>query len=161
MPYLIDGHNLIPKIHSLNLKALDDEIELVKMLLLFCQRKRKHVEVFFDNAPPGQPRARNFGAVTAHFIRQESTADNAIRQRLGRLGHDARNWIVVSSDRSVQTAARAAKARSLRSEDFANQLDEILVKTDQAPDLESGKILSDDEIKDWLRLFKSKPTTKK
>lgn len=57
MPYLIDGHNLIPKIHTLSIKAIDDEIELVKMLQVFCQRKRKHAEVFFDNAHPGRPRA--------------------------------------------------------------------------------------------------------
>jgi predicted RNA-binding protein with PIN domain len=160
MPYLIDGHNLIPKIHSLSLKAIDDEIELVKLLQVFCQRKRKHAEVFFDKAPPGQPRARNFGSVIAHFIRQETTADEAIRQRLVQLGRDARNWIVVSSDRSVQTAARAASARTLHSDAFASQLREILTTTDELRDQEPKKPLSADEVESWMRLFKSRPSKK-
>lgn len=103
---------------------------------------------------------RNFGLVLAHFVRQETTADEAIRQRLAQLGHDARNWIVVSSDRSVQTAARAAKARTLQSDTFATQLGEILTKTDELRNHESEKPLSTDEVENWMRVFKSKPSKK-
>src|SRR5512137_1181649 len=98
MPYLVDGHNLIPKIPGLNLQALDDEEQLIQLLQEYCRRERKQVEVFFDNAPPGGVRARTFGLVTARFVRQGSTADQAIRERLVRLGRLARNWTVVSSD---------------------------------------------------------------
>ena len=103
MPFLIDGHNLIPKIPGLNLQALDDEEQLIKLLQEYCRRQRKQVEVFFDNAPPGGVRARNFGLVIARFVRQGSTADQAIRERLTRLGRLARNWTVVSSDLAVQS----------------------------------------------------------
>ncbi len=111
MPFLIDGHNLIPKIPGLNLQALDDEEQLIKLLQEYCRRQRKQVEVFFDNAPPGGVRARNFGLVIARFVRQGTTADQAIRERLTRLGRLARNWTVVSSDLTVQSWARAAQAR--------------------------------------------------
>ena len=65
MPYLIDGHNLIPKL-GLRLDACDDELALVTRLQEFCRLRRAQVEVYFDGAPPGQPASRKFGAVTAH-----------------------------------------------------------------------------------------------
>jgi len=153
MAYLIDGHNLIPKIPGLNLQALDDEEQLIKLLQEYCRRERKQVEVFFDNAPPGGARARTFGLVTARFVRQGSTADQAIRERLTRLGRLARDWTVVSSDLEVQRSARAAQARPMASEAFARliikALDEQAV--DQGENSEAG--VSQDELDDWLKLF--------
>ena len=40
MPYLIDGHNLIPEI-GLQLDSCDDEPELVKRLNLYCRLSRR------------------------------------------------------------------------------------------------------------------------
>jgi uncharacterized protein len=158
MPFLIDGHNLIPKIPGLNLQALDDEEQLIKLLQEYCRRQRKQVEVFFDNAPPGGVRARNFGLVIARFVRQGTTADQAIRERLTRLDRLARNWTVVSSDLTVQGWAKAAQARVMPSEDFArllaNALDEQ--KIDQGESTESG--LSKDELEEWLMLFGDEDT---
>ena len=37
MPYLIDGHNLIPKVAGLSLKAVDDEMQLIELLQEFCR----------------------------------------------------------------------------------------------------------------------------
>lgn len=153
MPYLIDGHNLIPKIASLSLSAPDDEMELVKMLQEFCQRRQRSVEVYFDNAPPGQATARSFGAVTARFVRQGSTADSAIHTRLQRLGGSARNWTVVSSDHRVQASARGARAQVLPSEQFASLLNATLSPSTDSPAARSQSVLSDDELKDWLALF--------
>ncbi len=65
-------------------------MRLMEMLQEYCRLTRKQVEVFFDNAPPGQPRARNFGSVIARFVRSEQTADQAIREKLYRLGGEAR-----------------------------------------------------------------------
>ena len=107
MPYLIDGHNLIPKIAGLSLGDIDDEMQLVEQLQEFCRLQRKQVEIHFDNAPAGQPRVRIFGPVTAHFTRAGKSADQSIRSTLTRLGRAARNWTVVSSDRGVQAPAQA------------------------------------------------------
>src|SRR4026207_107874 len=98
MPYLIDGHNLIPKL-GLRLDSMDDEMELIPFLQEFCRRERKQVDVYFDGAPPAQAGTRKLGAVTAHFVRLGTTADDAIRTRLKTLGKSAKNWVVVSSDR--------------------------------------------------------------
>ena len=153
MPYLIDGHNLIPKVPGLSLDAVDDEMQLVEMLQEFCRRKGKRVEVFFDKAPPGGRRVRVFGSVTARFVGQGATADDAIMGRLARLGRAARNWTVVSSDRQVRTAARAKHATSLPSEDFAVQLCEALDGSSRQAGEDPGMSVSPDEVDEWLRIF--------
>jgi predicted RNA-binding protein with PIN domain len=130
MPTLIDGHNLIPKL-GLSLHSLDDEMQLVSRLQVFCRAERRQVEVYFDGAPAGQVGTRRLGLVTAHFVRLGSTADSAIRARLKTLGRAARNWIVVTSDRQVQADARAAGPGSAR---------------------EAG--MSDAEVEEWLHLFR-------
>ena len=153
MPYIIDGHNLIPKVHGLSLKAIDDEMQLVEMLQEFCRRQRKQVEVFFDNAPPGGVRARNFGLVIARFARQGTTADEAIRRRLSHLGRSARNWTVISSDRAVQSAARAAQARFLPSEAFAALMAQVLDESRGDAGESEDITLKQEEVDDWLQIF--------
>jgi len=91
MPYLIDGHNLVPKL-GLSLKSLDDEMQLIARLQEFCRLRRTAVEVYFDSAPPGFPPGRRVGLVSAHFVRQGSSADAAIENRLQKMKKSARNW---------------------------------------------------------------------
>ncbi len=149
MPYLIDGHNLIPKL-GLRLDSPDDEMELVGILQEFSRLSRREAQVYFDGAPAGEARTQRFGKVTAHFIRLGSTADAAMKAELKRLGHAARNWTVVTSDREVQGAARAVHAGVLSSEEFARRLKQLR----QAPDRPTGdRELSSEEILEWLKLF--------
>jgi hypothetical protein len=153
MPYIIDGHNLIPKIPGLSLKALDDENQLIDLLQEFCRRSRKQVEVYFDNAPPDGVRARNYGLLTARFVRAGTTADSAIHKRLIKLGRTARNWSVVSSDQGVQTSVRAAQAQIVPSETFALLLQQTLDDTLQDAGEDNEIALSSSELDDWMRLF--------
>ncbi len=150
MPYLVDGHNLIPRVAGLSLDSADDELQLVARLQDYCRRKRTRIEVYFDNAPPGSSGRRNFGPVTAHFVRQGRTADAAIRDRLGRIGRTAPNWTVVSSDREVQRAASTAGAVALPSERFAAELDR---PTGSQGEPEPGQGMSPAELQEWLDLF--------
>ncbi len=152
MPYIIDGHNLIPKIPGMSLQDIDDEIQLVNLLQEFCRIRRKQVEVYFDNAPPGSPGARNFGRVVARFVRQGRTADQAIQMKLKRLGGEARNWTVVSSDGEVQANARTARAKILTAEVFAQQVFEALGDTADSY-LEPESDLSPEEVEDWMQIF--------
>jgi len=155
MPYIIDGHNLIPKIPGLTLREMDDEIQLVQLLQDFGRLQRKRIEVYFDNSPPGQPRVQKFGMVTARFVRQGMTADEAIHNRLSRLGGAARNWTVISSDLAVQSFARQARAHYISSEEFAHLLSATLQDLRE----DEGEIrdipLSSDELDAWLKLFGS------
>jgi predicted RNA-binding protein with PIN domain len=151
MPYLIDGHNLIPKL-GLRLDSADDEMELAAILQEFARLERRQVEVYFDGAPAGQTGARRLGTIKAHFVPLGQTADNAIRARLKRLGRDAKNWVVVSSDRQVQTDARAAQASVISSDEFASTL-----KSNTSISKQDGSDhkLSAAELKEWLNIFKN------
>ena len=152
MPYLIDGHNLIPKL-GLHLDSIDDEMELISILQEFCRLTRKQIEVFFDGAPTPHARTRKLGTVTAYFVQLGTTADNAIRNRVKRLGKSAKNWTVVSSDRQVQAEARAAQAEVVSSDAFANLLKQVRNSASKPTD---ERKLTDQELEDWLKLFGEK-----
>jgi predicted RNA-binding protein with PIN domain len=157
MPYLIDGHNLIPKL-GLRLDAIDDEMELIAILQEFCRLERKQVEVFFDGAPPPHAGTRKWGAVTAHFVRLGATADDAIRNQLKKLDKSAKNWIVISSDRQVQAEARAAHAEVISSDSFAESLKQA---RNSAPKPTNEQTLSPKEVDEWLKLFEERNHNKK
>jgi hypothetical protein len=53
MPYIIDGHNLIPRIPGIELDDLDDEKELIKLLQGFLSRANKKAHLYFDRASTG------------------------------------------------------------------------------------------------------------
>jgi hypothetical protein len=152
MPYLIDGHNLIPKL-GLQLESIDDEMELVAILQEFYRRTHKQVEVYFDGAPAPHAGTRKLGAVTAHFVRLGTTADNAIRNRLRTLGKNAKNWTVVTSDRQVQADAHAARAGVVSSDSFASMLKQA---RDAAPKTTEDRKLSNEEVENWLKLFEER-----
>ncbi|GAB4547946.1 MAG: NYN domain-containing protein [Anaerolineales bacterium] len=150
MQYLIDGHNLIPKM-GLRLDAPDDEMQLVHILQEFARLKRHAIEVYFDRAPLGQAGTRKLGVITAHFVPAGRTADSAIQARLRGMGKAAKNWTVVSSDREVQRAAQTAQAAFLSSEELAQ-----LVRTAAAPakPQPTDQPLSKREVEEWERIFR-------
>ena len=153
MPYLIDGHNLIPKV-GLHLDSFDDELDLLVRLQEFCRLRRAQVEVYFDGAPPGQASTRKAGVVTAHFVRQGSSADAAIEARLILLKKAAKNWTVVSSDARLQRAAGAARAAAMSSEEFAQKMIKAQMTHTAKPKGES--VLGPDEVNEWLKFFEKR-----
>jgi predicted RNA-binding protein with PIN domain len=155
MPYLIDGHNLIPKL-GLRLDSVDDEMELITILQEFCRREHRQVEVFFDGAP--RANTEKHGQVTANFVKLGNTADDAIRIRLKRLGRTAKNWTVVSSDRQVQAEARAVHAEVISSDSFAALLGQA---RNSAPKPAREKKISPKEVDEWLKLFEDRNHNKK
>ena len=157
MPYLIDGHNLIPKL-GLRLDSMDDEMELITILREFCRMERRQVEVFFDGAPVSHAGTRKLGAVSARFVRLGDSADNAIRSRLKQLGKSARNWTVVSSDKQVQEEARSAHAEVISSDAFSAMLKQA---RNSAPKPDSERKLSPKEVEDWLKVFEERNHNKK
>jgi predicted RNA-binding protein with PIN domain len=151
MKMIIDGHNLIPHIPGLSLAELDDEIKLVNILQDYGRLRRKSIEVYFDQAPVGQAGERQFGLVKAIFVLRGTTADQAIMDRLKKLGKRAKNVAVVSSDRQVQSAARTAHAKIITSADFAADWQKLL---SQKPEIDPrSRPLSDTEVAMWEKLF--------
>jgi predicted RNA-binding protein with PIN domain len=161
MNYIIDGHNLIAKIPGLDLSMLDDEQRLIELLNRYGQHSRGRIEVYFDRAPVGQAGAQNYGRVRAHFVPQSQTADDAIRVRLIRLGRAARNWVVITSDRSVQAAGREAHAGVMSAEEFARMLQANLLQASlrARPEIEgrsADEPISEAEVNEWLTIFKER-----
>lgn len=155
MPFIIDGHNLIGQMPEISLKEIDDEQQLIEILQEFCFREGRTVEVYFDNAPPGVPRARNYGRLTAFYTRTGKSADQAINERLHRLGKEARNWTVVSSDLQVQAMAKAVRAKVISASSFARQLRQLSRQKNTPHNIKSGDEvqLSDSDLDEWLKLF--------
>ena len=86
MPYLIDGHNLIPKLAGFSLSAMDDEMQLIPLLQTFSRVRRQPVEVYFDRAPAGHAGARRFGTrrAPARAAVQGAPADQTAPRKPGR-----------------------------------------------------------------------------
>jgi predicted RNA-binding protein with PIN domain len=156
MNYIIDGHNLISKIPGLNLSMLDDEQRLIELLNRYGQQNRGRIEVYFDGAPVGQAGARNYGRVRAHFVPARTTADDAIRMRLARLARSAKNWVVVSSDHSVQASAREAHAQVMSAEEFTRSLEAALQASPGNAVSSPDQSPTEAEVNEWLAIFKAR-----
>jgi hypothetical protein len=150
MPFLIDGHNLIPHIHGLSLSQLDDELALLELLDGYFKRERKNAVVFFDRAAPGNDQNIRRGFVTAHFTRPPLNADKAIRNAVRELGRSAANYTVITSDMEVSDSARRLGARVLSSAKFAQKLS-IGGKRKK-----TGIYDPVEDVDYWLKVFKGK-----
>ena len=158
MIYLIDGHNLIPKIRGLSLKAIDDEARLIDLLQNYTRVHKGRIEVFFDGAPVGHAGTRSYGTLKAHFIQIGRTADDAIRAHLTQLGAQATQVMVVTSDRQVQADVRKHHAGLITSEHFAEMLMDAQPAKPVPPPPPTKKTQPrDPEIDEWLRLFGQDP----
>ena len=124
MPFLIDGHNLIPKL-GISLRNVDDEMQLVAHLQAFCRAERKR----WKCTSTARPRDR-WGRGSWDSSPRTSSDSGAPPTRPSApasktLGRAARNWTVVTSDRQVQADARAAGAVVISSDVFAGQVIEL------------------------------------
>jgi len=147
MPYLIDGHNLIPFMHGISLDQLDDELRLIDVLEAYFRKIRKKATVFFDRGQPGSEPEIKRGFVTARFTRAPLIADQAIRNQLRQIGGAARNYTVVSSDHEVASFALHKGARAIPSWEFAA----AIRQSDKSQG--GGKITPEDDLDYWLRQF--------
>ena len=158
MQLIIDGHNLIPHVPGISLSDLDDEDQLISQLMAYCRVKRCRAQVFFDQAPPGMSGSRSYGAVTANFVPQGRTADQAIMAYLGKLRKAARNYKIVTSDRQIIAAARSFHAEVISSAEFAK---EMLAASETHPSIDPrNRALSEEEVNAWEALFKTRRKSK-
>jgi uncharacterized protein len=152
MQFLIDGHNLIPKVPGLSLKDPDDEEKLVGLLQVYCRVKRQKVEVYFDGATPGSSSKKTHGQIVAHYVRKGRTADQAMIERMHKIGRQGSNWTVVSSDHQVIREARDMRFHLVSSEVFARNLLNAWQENEQNGGHNDDRP-DDKEIEEWLRLF--------
>ena len=155
MPYLIDGHNLIPHIPGIKLSDPDDEKGLLRVLGEFARGRRSRIEVFFDQAPLTMVKSQTFGPLKAHFVNAGTTADQAIKNRLSQLGRSARNWTVVSSDREILAEARSLHCPIIRSPEFARMLQDGNPPQISGDEKTDQPKVSQSDIDYWLDQFGS------
>ena len=155
MRYLVDGHNLIPKIHDLSLRDLEDEEKLISLLNRFSTKARVQVEVYFDRAPMDSARTVKIGAVKVHFIRKDSTADAAIIERVRKIGTSNKGIAIVSSDHAIQNEAKRMKIPFISSEEFSTLMEEKMVHMEEIKGKEPT--LNEEEVSEWLNLFNKEP----
>jgi uncharacterized protein len=154
MPFIIDGHNLIPKIPGINLQDLDDEQKLIDLLQEYARINQDNLEVYFDRAPVGQAKTIQKGRLKIVFVTEKTIADERIIKRIRTLGNSATNWVVVTSDRRIQADSKESRARSMSSEEFAQKLANTLEKERNKGS--SDQAMSDSELELWMKLFNQK-----
>jgi hypothetical protein len=159
MPYLIDGHNLIGRMPGISLADPDDEARLLALVQSFCARERTTATVYFDGAvvPARKEPAR--AGVTARFVLPPQSADAAIRRHLHRLGREAPNWTVVTSDGAVAQAARQSRARIESSDSFARRLTGASGRSTGQEKPQHAP--TPEEVADWEATFKKGPSSRR
>ncbi len=127
MPLLIDGHNLIGKLHDLSLSDPRDEQKLVVRLRSYAGRAGKRVVVVFDPARNGSAmpsiwqQTETIGNVQIIWADQGNSADAVIRDKVANF-KDRKGWLVVTSDNAVASFTRQCGVKIQSSEQFADVL---------------------------------------
>lgn len=153
--FVVDGHNLIPKIPGVRLEDMEDENRLIEILNEFCRLGRAQVEVFFDGAPDPATPQRKCGLARAHFIRKGLSADDAIIEYVRKQQKPNFQLTVVSSDHRIQNSVKTAGAIVMTSEAFAAEMQRVFTSP-AATQEQKEKQLSPGEVALWLDEFERK-----
>lgn len=153
--FVIDGHNLIPKIHGIALSDMDDENQLIEILNEFSRLSRTQVDAFFDGAPNLTAGGKKTGLVRTHFILKGLSADEAIIEYVKNRQKPDFPIIVVSSDHWVQGAVKNYGAAVMSSESFAVEIQKVFTSP-KATQEQKEKQLTPGELAMWLHEFESK-----
>lgn len=158
MKYLIDGHNLIPKL-GLKLSNPEDEAFLLERLREFARLTGRSLEVFFDKGANGFAHEQKAGTIKVQFVSGRTSADEAIIHRVSKAKRPE-EIMVVSSDRHVQVQAKGFGARVMTSEKFADAMTAAFLnppkrKNKNGPKTRSEPLLSDREVDYWADVFRS------
>ena len=154
MPYLVDGNNLA---HALGLSSNGqaDRDACLKVVDLFCRSQGAQAIIVFDG--PGAARAHppsRRQPVTVMFS-ERASADEAILRVLSE-SKTPRDFVVVTSDKSLGDKARHRGARVERAHEFARRLGRDRGSTDAASEKPSRRE-TPLEIEEWLRAFEGRP----
>ena len=122
MSLLIDGHNLIGALPSIELGARDDEQQLIVRLRAFYGFSGKALIIFFDSGDaPGRADPLSTAGVQIRFARRPQTADDLILGFLRQSGQPGQH-AVVTNDRELAGRARQLGASVISARDFARKL---------------------------------------
>lgn len=160
--YIIDGYNLLksPAFHTpgnLSLEARRDH--LIRRLKSYAGSKRCRVIVVFDNSVQSKQISTGVESktISVKFTKPSREADDLIKELI-RKEEQARNLIVVSSDREICNSAKDHGIRSLSSEEFCNLMHgrertSTPKKTQATRPEKQEHHLSKKELAYWLEMF--------
>ncbi len=122
MSLLIDGHNLIGVLPSIDLGDRDDEGQLLARLRAYHGFTGKAMIVFFDSGDtPGSADHFSTPGVQVRFARRPQTADDLIVAFLRKSAQPGQ-YAVVTNDRELAGRARQLGASVIRAHDFAAKM---------------------------------------
>lgn len=160
MPYLIDGHNVIGQMNSIQLDDPHDEAKLVLLLRSYSAQLGKKFHVIFDGGIPSGMSNLSTSRVKVYFASSESSADNVMRMLIKNTTNPG-SWMVVSSDHAIGSTAKRKGMKVMRAERFAEKLEsmqDLAAKTElenYVPETKTDPHLSKDEVNEWLDIFDS------
>ncbi len=159
MPIIIDGHNLLWMLRrsSNELDSLTD-LKLCHIITRYLRLVSEKGHIVFDGTGPKDQRAfDNITNLEVSFSGLGREADEVIEEKI-LASTDPKRLTVVSSDRRLRAAARAAKASAIKSEAFWSDLNRHLNqpgKNREPSQKQQG--LSEGETQQWLKIFGMDP----
>jgi predicted RNA-binding protein with PIN domain len=155
MPIIIDGHNLLWMLRRSGneFDSLTD-LKLCHIVAKYLSLVSEKGHIVFDGTGPKDKRAfDNISNLEVSFSGLGREADSVIERKIT-ASTDPRRLTVVSSDRRLRTAARAAKASAIKSEAFWNDLNRHLNQAGKNPEPRAKRQgLSEGETQQWLKIF--------
>jgi len=147
MPYLVDGNNLA---HALGLasEGLADRDSCARAVTSFCRSRGARAIIVFDGAGPEG--AQKSGPVSVLYSGSRSADDVILR--LVAESKTPRDFIVVTSDKSLGDKARHRGASLERAHEFSRRLERKNPPRDAAARKASPRE-SPEEIDAWLAVF--------
>lgn len=153
MPYLVDGNNLA---HALGLSdgTLADREACARLVADFCRSRGAHATLVFDG-----PAARGaLAAVQPHRVRvlfsEARSADDLVLRLLAD-SKTPRDFIVVTSDKSLGDRARHRGASIEKAHEFAKRLVRP-PRTTSSRDTKPAPRETAEQIEAWLAVFDPK-----
>ncbi len=150
MPYLVDGNNLA---HAMGFRVagLADREACARIVGAFCQSRGAQATLVFDGPAPEGSKASGETHRLRVIFSEGRSADDVIL-RLLTASKTPRDFVVVTSDKSLGDRARHQGAAVERAHEFARRLDRSPRTPPAGPEKPSRRE-SPDEIEAWLELF--------
>lgn len=152
---LVDGYNVLHTQGVLPPRLAGIEVHGLLRLIHRSRFAGRRLTIVCDGSgSTGRPGLEIVDGTSVHYSGPHSEADTVI-ERMLEVASAARTWLVVSSDRRVQRAARRARADVLDSRTFLEQLvaDEAHKRKDGLPPFATEVPLDRYSVAHWLEEF--------
>ena len=151
---IIDGYNLLWSVHKeADTNGIED-VQLCRLIGRYLRLTQQKGQIVFDGiGPPDKTAFGNISSLEVIFSGPSKEADDVIEAKIT-ADSAARRLVIVSSDRRIRKAARAAKAESVKSEQFYSEMIRQIGRAEsQVEPAEKQTGLDEAQTKQWLKLF--------